>query len=92
MIVRSLPPEHFEPCDAILLAAFARCVVLEQNAGKALTANPDDASALARHATAIRSMGALCLRLRLSPQSRAPHHRRVNGRQPSAYETMGLMR
>jgi hypothetical protein len=64
-IVASLPPDHFEPADVVLVSAFARSAAMEQRSGETLQANPNDSDALAMHGSAVRSLASLALRLRL---------------------------
>jgi hypothetical protein len=68
-IVASTKPEHFQPSDTPLLCAYCRAVALE-----ARSARERDDKALARWERAIKAMVALSMRLRLSPQARAPNN------------------
>jgi hypothetical protein len=64
--------EHFRPSDLPLLSAYCRCIVLERRSAQELAAG--DHKALARWEKATKAMVALSMRLRLSPQSRAPNN------------------
>jgi hypothetical protein len=94
-IVLSCRATHFEPSDLPLLCAYCRAVVQEQKASEKL------AQALARddgldrwlrlQSAALKAMGMLSMRLRLSPQGRSP----TNPKRPesiSYYEQMDLER
>jgi hypothetical protein len=64
--------EHFRASDTPLLAAYCRAIVLERRSAAALAAG--DAKALATWEKATKAMVALSMRLRLSPQARAPNN------------------
>jgi hypothetical protein len=78
-IVASTRPEHFQPSDLPLLCAYARACALEARA-----AREPDAKALARWEKAIKAMAMLSMRLRLSPQARAPNNPSRSGPRPPA--------
>ena len=70
-LVEAADRKHFRSSDAPLLAAYARAIVFEACAAADLTKDPTNSKALALWEKASRSMVALAMRLRLSPQSRA---------------------
>jgi hypothetical protein len=93
-IVGACEPEHFRPSDMPLLAAYCRAVVLEQQASREYAKAPVVGNQISAwsivHANALKSMIALSLRLRLSPQGRA---KAVSTKQPmqlSYYERWAL--
>src|SRR5262245_56421892 len=61
--------DAFRPSDLPLLSAYARAVVLERHSAVA-----GDDKAMARWERAVKAMVSLSMRLRLSPQSRAPNN------------------
>jgi hypothetical protein len=77
-IVLSVRPSHFMPCDRPLLAAYARAIALERLASGELARagyveeNGKPSPWLAILQQASKSMLALSIRLRLSPQGRRP--------------------
>jgi hypothetical protein len=79
-LVASCKPEHFRDSDTPLLVAYVRAVVMERRAATVLNKGDSKASArlmqaaLSRWSQATKAMVALSLRLRLSPQSRAPNN------------------
>jgi hypothetical protein len=72
-IVNHVKPTHFQPSDMPLLVAYVRSIALERSSAKAL-ATGKDKGALSRWSQATKTMYALSLRLRLSPQARAPNN------------------
>jgi hypothetical protein len=62
--VASVAPGHFAPADMVLLCAYARAAALERRAFEQANA--------AAHASAVKSLAALSVRLRIGPRSRAP--------------------
>jgi hypothetical protein len=71
-LVSSSKAEHFRSSDMPLLAAYCRAIALERRSAAALKAGDD--KALARWEKATKAMVALSMRLRLSPQARAPNN------------------
>jgi hypothetical protein len=71
-LVTASKPEAFRASDLPLLCAYARAVVLERRSARELAAGDD--KALGRWEKAIKAMVALSMRLRLSPQARAPNN------------------
>jgi phage terminase small subunit len=86
--------DHFASEDLPLLTAYCRAAALERRAAEELAAGATVGNQpspwLAVHASAIRSLERLSVRLRLGPRSRNPTNRRsVKGaRRPSYYATM----
>jgi hypothetical protein len=74
-IVLGANPEHFQGADVPLLAAYVRACVLEQVAAAEIKRLMGDAprSLLDTYARVVKTMYLLAMRLRLSPQARAPH-------------------
>jgi hypothetical protein len=90
-LVAGTKPDAFRSSDTPLLAAYCRAIALEIRSAQELS-NGDD-KALTRWAQAIKSMVALSMRLRLSPQARAPNNPSRPGRpEPvmSYYDRMRL--
>jgi hypothetical protein len=77
----SVPASHFQPEDLVLLCAYARAATLERRATEELQASAVVGSQpspwLAVHASAVRSLSTLTVRLRLGPRSRDPNHQRT---------------
>jgi hypothetical protein len=71
-LVASSKPDHFRASDLPLLCAYCRAIALERHSAKALAAGDD--KALPRWTQAGKAMVALSMRLRLSPQARAPNN------------------
>lgn len=71
-LVGSSRPEHFRSSDSPLVAAYCRAIALERSAAQALA--DGDAKALPNWNGAVKAMGLLSMRLRLSPQARAPNN------------------
>jgi len=69
-LVSDCAPDHFEASDVTLIARYANAAVFSEVAEARLAVNPDDTKALALWEKATRTMSALALRLRLSPQAR----------------------
>jgi hypothetical protein len=91
-LVASAKAEHFRASDLPLLSAYCRAIALERRSAQELAAGDD--KALARWERAVKAMVALSMRLRLSPQSRAPNNPSRPGGKPerplSVYERMSL--
>jgi len=73
-IVTSEPAAHFKESDLSLLVQYCEAVALAERAVKELQRDDAPACWLTRWEKATRAMTALLLRLRLSPQSRAPNN------------------
>jgi hypothetical protein len=65
-------PQHFHASDMALLCAYCRSIAMERRAAQAL--NKGDDKALPRWTQATKAMVTLSMRLRLSPQARAPNN------------------
>jgi phage terminase small subunit len=97
-LVASCPAQHFRLSDLPLLCRYCEASVLaEQAAGHLRAEGPVIAGRLSPWVTvqekAIRALTALSMRLRLSPQARAPKNDRPGARkepEPSAYDLMRL--
>ena len=94
-IVGACEPEHFRPSDMPLLTAYCRAVVLEQQSAREYAKAPVVGNQISAwsivHANALKSMIALSLRLRLSPQGRAKAVSTKRPMQLSYYERAALM-
>jgi hypothetical protein len=78
-LVRSVPPNHFEPGEAQLLAAFARAAVIERQCAQRIKADIATAppETLASYKAAVQAMVQLSTRLRLSPQAHGGRTKRA---------------
>jgi hypothetical protein len=72
-IVNAVKPEHFKSSDLPLLCAYTRAIDMERRSA-------GDPKALGRWASAIKAMCVLSVRLKLSPQARAPNKPRPSGK------------
>lgn len=94
--IASVPSNHFQPEDTVLLAAYCRAASLERRASEELAAGGivgDRASPwLAVYAEAVRALSTLTIRLRLGPKARQPDRRRTAkaSAPPSYYELTGM--
>jgi hypothetical protein len=70
-LVMSVKPEHFQSGDMPLLTAYAHACALEIDLARKIA---KDDKAMLRWEKTCKTMVALSLRLRLSPQSRTPTH------------------
>jgi hypothetical protein len=70
-IVSNNKPQHFQPSDLPLLIAYVHACALELELARKIS---KDEKALVRWERVCKTMTALSLRLRLSPQSRTPTH------------------
>jgi phage terminase small subunit len=92
--VASVPSNHFQPEDAVLLAAYCRAASLERRASEELSVRGilgDRASPwLVVYAEAVRALSTLTIRLRLGPKARQPDRRRTAKATapPSYYDLM----
>jgi phage terminase small subunit len=79
-VVASVAPAHFQPEDMTLLCAYCRAAALERRSAEELAAGAvvggSPSPWLAVHASAVRSLSTLTVRLRLGPRSRDPNNRR----------------
>jgi phage terminase small subunit len=95
-IIATNAPSHFRPSDLPLLSRFCEaCVMAEQAAREIRQSGLVVAGRLspyaAAHEKATKTMSMLALRLRLSPQARAPHTKTQRGEAvPNVYERMRL--
>jgi hypothetical protein len=84
--------DSFRPSDSPLLSAYCRAIALERRSAQELAAG--DAQALGRWNGAVKAMLGLAMRLRLSPQARAPNNPSRPGAKPeralSYYEQQAL--
>jgi hypothetical protein len=97
--IASVPPAHFQPEDAVLLAAYCRAAALERRASEELavcgTAGDRASPWLAVWREALHALSSLTIRLRLGPKARHPDRRRATkpgAAPPSFYELMDLER
>src|SRR5262245_41405083 len=78
-VVSGADSEHFQASDAPLLGAYCRAAALERRASEELAvaavAHGTPSPWLEVHASAVRSMTALAVKLRLSPKARTPGQR-----------------
>ena len=92
-IVAAEGANHFRDSDLSLLVQYCEAVALAERAAKALQSDDAERVWLTRWDKATKVMESLAMRLRISPQSRAPNNpSRPAGPAPvlSAYETMAL--
>jgi hypothetical protein len=92
-IIAASKPDAFKASDSPLLSAFCRAILLERRSAATL-AGGYDKEALAAWNAAVKAVVALSMRLRLSPQSRAPNNPTNRASKPerplSVYEMMAL--
>jgi phage terminase small subunit len=90
-LVSAVKADHFKLSDLPLLCAYCRSVTIERRAATELSAS-NDPKALSRWSQATKAMVSLSMRLRLSPQARAPHTGRPTKpeRPLSIYEKMAM--
>jgi hypothetical protein len=98
-LIAASPADQFTSADTDLLCAWAETTVLRQRAAKELAAlgspvQPDGSVSpwVGIHQRAVKTLSALAIRLRISPQGRSPTARasKVKGGELSVYETMEL--
>ena len=93
-LVASSSPQHFQPSDMPLLTQYVANVVLNERAHDELRSAPlvggRPSPWLAVAEKTNRAVVALSLRLRLSPQARAPNTPTKREAVPSAYDVMRL--
>jgi hypothetical protein len=94
--VAAVTADHFQAEDMPLLAAYCRACALERRAADELAAGAVAGAMpspwLAVHASAVRALSTLTVRLRLGPRSRGHHPRAASKTKspPSYYETMAI--
>jgi hypothetical protein len=93
--VLSVPPEHFAPEDRVLLSEYCSAAAMAKRASEELAvsavAGAMPSPWLAVHASAVRSMATLAVRLRLGPRSRS-HNVRKSTKPVSAPSYYDLIR
>ena len=91
-LVCSVPVTQFAPCDLPLLCRWAETVALAERmvVEGEITEQGKVNPAVAVHREAVKTLNALALRLRVSPQSRAQKAPRREVRPVSCYERMEL--
>jgi hypothetical protein len=92
-LVGSCKPDAFRASDLPLLSAYCRAIALERRSAAELAAGDD--RAVVRWNAATKAMLGLAMRLRLSPQARAPNNPSRPGSRPerplSYYEQQALL-
>jgi hypothetical protein len=73
-IVADERPEHFKPSDLPILCQYAEATAVAEHAARELWRSDQNTKWLTRWEKSIRCMSLLSLRLRLSPQARAPNN------------------
>jgi hypothetical protein len=93
-LVASCAPSHFQPSDEVLLVEYCTAAVLNERASAELRDSPvvdgKVSPWLLIFEKTSRAVIALALRLRLSPQARAPNTPTRREAAPSAYDVMRL--
>jgi len=94
-LVGSCEPNHFRPSDTVLLCRYVEAIVLAETAARHLRKNAvmpnGKASAwLVVQEKCVRAITALSMRLRLSPQARAPNNPGPRPKPMSHYDAMRL--
>ena len=93
-IVAASKPEHFQASDTALLVQYVSNIVLNERAHDELRSEPLVGGKPSPWLTVAektnRAVVALSLRLRLSPQARAPNTPTKREAAPSAYDVMRL--
>jgi hypothetical protein len=93
-IVSTCKPGHFQTSDAPLLSQYVANIILNERAHDELRSAPLVGGRPSPWLTVAektnRAVVALALRLRLSPQARAPHAPTRREAPPSAYDVMRL--
>jgi hypothetical protein len=93
-IVGTNKPEHFQPSDVPLMCRYVEAVIMAERAAEELRQNPvvnGKASPwLVIQEKNVRAMIALSMRLRLSPQARAPNNPTRPSSPPSYYDQMRM--
>jgi len=88
-IVTAESADHFRASDLSLLEEYCEAAALAKRAVKELQRDDAEAKWLSRWEKATRTMTALSMRLRISPQARMPNNPKRPDR-PSYYERMAL--
>jgi hypothetical protein len=91
-LVAASKPDHFRASDLPLLNAYCRTIAMERGAAQAIRTGKDK-SAMGRWRESIKAMVMLSMRLRLSPQARAPNNSsrpQAVQRTPSYYDRAHL--
>jgi hypothetical protein len=93
-IVTTEEAQHFRASDLPLLTQYCEAAALAERAARELQRDDAEACWLTRWDKATRVMAGLSMRLRISPQARAPHNptRPQRGSVLSHYEVMALER
>jgi phage terminase small subunit len=93
-IVGACDPNKFQPSDTALLCRYVESIVLAERAARELRKSPVVKGKLSPWITvqekAVRAMVSLSMRLRLSPQARAPNNPGNKSRPLSHYDKMRL--
>jgi phage terminase small subunit len=95
-LVCSVPVTQFAPCDLPLLCRWAETVALAERMATRMVVEGEITEqgkvnpAVAVHREAVKTLNALALRLRVSPQSRAQKAPRREMREVSYYERLDL--
>jgi phage terminase small subunit len=93
-IVGACDPNKFHPSDIALLCRYAEAIALAERAARELRKSPVLKGKLSPWVTvqekAVRAIVSLSLRLRLSPQARAPNNPGNRPRALSHYDKMRL--
>ena len=93
-LVAANPPQHFKSSDLPLLTQYCAAAVLNDQATAELRITPivngKPSPWLAIYEKTNRAVVALSMRLRLSPQARAPNNPTRASRPASAYERIAL--
>jgi phage terminase small subunit len=95
-LVTSVPIEQFSPADQPLLIAWSETVAIRERMATRLALEGEITEqgkvnpAVAVHREAVKTLNALALRLRVSPQSRAQKAPRREMREVSYYERLDL--
>jgi phage terminase small subunit len=88
-IVGSNDPNKFHQSDAVLLCCYVEAICMEQRAAKELRKSPVLKGKVSPWITvqekAVRAIVSLSMRLRLSPQARAPNNPGSKRQQPISY-------
>jgi phage terminase small subunit len=94
-VVATNPAKHFQLSDLPLLAAFCQATVMTEQAAREIRQNGSVIAGrispyVAVFEKATKTMSMLALRLRLSPQARAPNVKTQRAETTSFYERMRL--
>jgi hypothetical protein len=93
-LVGSCEPNHFRQSDIVLLCRYVEAIVLAETAARHLrkdaVVNGKTSAWLVVQEKSVRAITALSMRLRLSPQARAPNNPGPRPKPVSHYEAMRL--